>query len=257
MIGIAFGNDEGRITDANDAFLQLAGYTREDLVADGISLARADAGRVPPRGSFRPSRRCGATGRCTPFEVGSDPPRRPPRPGARRRRAPLGAAPRRRRVRARHLATGASSAAACAAELACADALLDAPTRDQAIVDALAARLRDARAGASHGSGGARAAGELALRRQRRASASADATVARSARPSRRARRRQGAMVGSRSDRSPCRCRPTRRSCVAHGGPSALCPSGRRDDARDRARALQNFPEEEPRLGRFRERVPR
>ena len=37
MIGIAFGNDEGRITDANDAFLQLAGYTREDLVADGIS----------------------------------------------------------------------------------------------------------------------------------------------------------------------------------------------------------------------------
>jgi PAS domain S-box-containing protein len=37
MIGIAFGDDTGRISDANDAFLQLTGYEREDLVSDSIS----------------------------------------------------------------------------------------------------------------------------------------------------------------------------------------------------------------------------
>ena len=36
-VGIAFGNEDGRITDANDAFFDLSGYTREDLTADGMS----------------------------------------------------------------------------------------------------------------------------------------------------------------------------------------------------------------------------
>jgi PAS domain S-box-containing protein len=37
ILGIAFGDDEGRITDANDAFLQLAGCNRDDLADDAIS----------------------------------------------------------------------------------------------------------------------------------------------------------------------------------------------------------------------------
>jgi len=37
IAGIAFGNEDGQITDANEAFLELTGYSREDLTADGIS----------------------------------------------------------------------------------------------------------------------------------------------------------------------------------------------------------------------------
>jgi PAS domain S-box-containing protein len=68
MIGIVFGNDEGQITEANEAFLHLAGYTREDLVADGISwpaLTPVDchARQLAAIDEVR------QTGRCTPFEV--------------------------------------------------------------------------------------------------------------------------------------------------------------------------------------------
>jgi PAS domain S-box-containing protein len=68
MIGIAFGNDEGQITDANEAFLQLAGYAREDLVADGISWPALAPIEFHQRqlSAIDEIRR---TGRCAPFET--------------------------------------------------------------------------------------------------------------------------------------------------------------------------------------------
>ena len=38
MIGIGFWDRDGRITDANDALLNMVGYTREELVS-GTELA--------------------------------------------------------------------------------------------------------------------------------------------------------------------------------------------------------------------------
>jgi PAS domain S-box-containing protein len=68
MIGIAFGDDEGRITDANDAFLNIVGYTREDLMADGLSWpaltpVEHQSAVIGAIGEIL------ATGRCRPFEA--------------------------------------------------------------------------------------------------------------------------------------------------------------------------------------------
>lgn len=68
MMGIAFGDDEGRVTDANDAFLQIAGVTREDLMADGLSWpaltpVEHQGALIAALGEIL------ATGRCRPFEA--------------------------------------------------------------------------------------------------------------------------------------------------------------------------------------------
>jgi len=68
IFGVVFGDIEGNITDANDAFLEMVGYTREQMVA----------GRLPwdtliPSSSVALLQRCRAElkrrGRCTPFEL--------------------------------------------------------------------------------------------------------------------------------------------------------------------------------------------
>jgi PAS domain S-box-containing protein len=137
MIGIAFGNDEGRITEANEAFLQLAGYTREDLVADGISWPALTPVEFHAR-QLQAIDEVKATGRCTPFEV--DLIRRDGR------RVPVLVGGARLSARRREgvafvldISERRDLAQRMSAELACADALLDAPTRDRAITDALAA----------------------------------------------------------------------------------------------------------------------
>jgi PAS domain S-box-containing protein len=68
MVGIAFGDDEGRVTDANDAFLQIAGVTREDLMADGLSWpaltpVEHQGAVIAALGEIL------STGRCRPFEI--------------------------------------------------------------------------------------------------------------------------------------------------------------------------------------------
>jgi PAS domain S-box-containing protein len=68
MIGIAFGNEDGHITDANEAFLQLAGYTREDLVPDGISWPSLTPIEAHPR-QLQALEELRRDGRCRPFEV--------------------------------------------------------------------------------------------------------------------------------------------------------------------------------------------
>jgi PAS domain S-box-containing protein len=68
MIGIVFGNEEGQITDANDAFLQLAGYTREDLVADGISWPALTPVESHQR-QMQALAEIQNVGRCRPFEL--------------------------------------------------------------------------------------------------------------------------------------------------------------------------------------------
>jgi PAS domain S-box-containing protein len=40
LVGVRFADMEGRILDANDAFLQIAGYTRADLAAGGLTRQR-------------------------------------------------------------------------------------------------------------------------------------------------------------------------------------------------------------------------
>ena len=67
LIGILFWDPEGRITDANDQFLKLVGYTREDLQSGRIDL------RVMTPPEYEASdaealQEVAATGTCTPFE---------------------------------------------------------------------------------------------------------------------------------------------------------------------------------------------
>jgi PAS domain S-box-containing protein len=68
MVGMAFGDDQGRILDANDAFLDLVGYAREDLVADGLSWPALLPVEAHPR-QVQALEEILATGRCTPFET--------------------------------------------------------------------------------------------------------------------------------------------------------------------------------------------
>jgi two-component system, cell cycle sensor histidine kinase and response regulator CckA len=67
MVGIFFWNRDGRITDANDCFLQLTGYTREDLAHDRINWRAM----TPPEYAQRDQdglRQIAMTGVCAPFE---------------------------------------------------------------------------------------------------------------------------------------------------------------------------------------------
>ncbi len=68
IFGVVFGDIKGNITDANDAFLEMVGYTREQM----------NAGQLPwdaliPASSVRLLQRCRAglkrRGSCTPFEL--------------------------------------------------------------------------------------------------------------------------------------------------------------------------------------------
>ena len=68
MMGIAFGNDHGQITDANEAFLQLAGYSREDLERDAISWPALAPVEFHSR-QLTAIQEVRATGRCAPFET--------------------------------------------------------------------------------------------------------------------------------------------------------------------------------------------
>ena len=67
MIGIKVGDGEGRIVAANDAFLALVGYSREDLAAGRLNWAAM----TPPEYAAQDARaveQLQATGACTPFE---------------------------------------------------------------------------------------------------------------------------------------------------------------------------------------------
>ena len=68
LIGVAYGNDDGEITDANDAFLHMIGYTRDDLATDVISWPSLAPIDCHPRqlAAIDEVRR---TGRCAPFET--------------------------------------------------------------------------------------------------------------------------------------------------------------------------------------------
>jgi PAS domain S-box-containing protein len=68
VAGIAFGDDQGRITDANEAFLGLTGYTREDLVPDGLSWPSLTAVEFHHR-QIEAVQEILASGRCRPFET--------------------------------------------------------------------------------------------------------------------------------------------------------------------------------------------
>ena len=68
LLGIAFGDDQGRITDANDAFLQLAGYSRDDLADDAISWPALLPVEAHQR-QIQALQEILSTGRCAPFET--------------------------------------------------------------------------------------------------------------------------------------------------------------------------------------------
>ena len=67
VIGIICWDDQGRITEANEAFLQLVGVTREDLLTGAIPWGEL----TPPEYRVvdeRATAELKATGRCVPFE---------------------------------------------------------------------------------------------------------------------------------------------------------------------------------------------
>ncbi len=67
MVGILFRDTQGRITDANDQFLKVVGYTREDLQAGRIDWRAM----TPPEyeaADAKALEELAATGTCTPFE---------------------------------------------------------------------------------------------------------------------------------------------------------------------------------------------
>ncbi len=137
MIGIAFGNDEGQITEANEAFLHLAGYTREDLVADGISWPALTPVECHPR-QLAAIDEVRQTGRCTPFEVDlirKDGTIVPVLVGGAR----LSARRREGVAFVLDISERRSLRRRLSAELACADALLDTPVPGDAVRNALVA----------------------------------------------------------------------------------------------------------------------
>jgi len=67
VIGIAFADFEGRLISANDAFLQLIGYGREDLEAGVIQRAAISAPEYADR-TERALAEVRRTGKCAPYE---------------------------------------------------------------------------------------------------------------------------------------------------------------------------------------------
>ncbi|HEX4144569.1 MAG TPA: PAS domain S-box protein [Pirellulales bacterium] len=67
VIGIAFADFEGRLNSANDAFLQLIGYGREDLEAGVIQRAAISAPEYADR-TERALAEVRRTGKCAPYE---------------------------------------------------------------------------------------------------------------------------------------------------------------------------------------------
>jgi PAS domain S-box-containing protein len=126
ILGIAFGDDEGRITDANDAFLQLAGYNRDELADDSVSWPAL----LPVEAHQRQIHALDeilATGRCAPFEteiVRKDGRRVPVLVGAAR----LSAQRREGVAFVLDITDRKRTVGGLRAELACADHLADAPT---------------------------------------------------------------------------------------------------------------------------------
>lgn len=67
MVGVAFWHVDGRITEANDAFLAIVGYTRDDLAQGGVNWQQM----TPPEHAEREREalaQIGAHGVCAPFE---------------------------------------------------------------------------------------------------------------------------------------------------------------------------------------------
>jgi hypothetical protein len=67
IIGVVFWRRDGRITEANDAFLQMVGYEREELVTGRVSWAAMTPPELEPRDA-QAFAELEATGICTPFE---------------------------------------------------------------------------------------------------------------------------------------------------------------------------------------------
>jgi PAS domain S-box-containing protein len=126
ILGIAFGNDEGRITDANDAFLLLVGCHRDELADDAISWPALLPVEAHQR-QIQALEEILATGRCAPFEteiVRKDGRRVPVLVGAAR----LSAQRREGVAFVLDITDRKQTVGGLRAELACADHLADAPT---------------------------------------------------------------------------------------------------------------------------------
>ena len=67
ILGILFWNAQGQISDANDAFLRMVGYTREDLTSGQIDWRNMTPPEHLPKDE-RALDEIAATGCCTPFE---------------------------------------------------------------------------------------------------------------------------------------------------------------------------------------------
>jgi PAS domain S-box-containing protein len=67
VIGVIFWEENGRVTDANQAFLQMVGFSREDLLAGAVSWRALTSSRDRLR-EDRAIAEIRATGRCAPFE---------------------------------------------------------------------------------------------------------------------------------------------------------------------------------------------
>ncbi|AMV35984.1 PAS domain S-box protein [Planctomyces sp. SH-PL62] len=68
IFGVAFGEMTGALTDANDAFLEMVGYSRDDLIDGGVhwlNIVADTSGRWIRRCRVQLARR----GSCTPFEI--------------------------------------------------------------------------------------------------------------------------------------------------------------------------------------------
>jgi PAS domain S-box-containing protein len=131
MIGLVFGDADGQIMDANEAFLALAGYTREDLVADGVSWPALTPVESHQR-LLQAIDEVRASGRCLPFELSlirKDGRRMPVMVGGAR----LSATRREGVAFVLDISSHRQAQARLEAELACADALTDAGTLDDAV----------------------------------------------------------------------------------------------------------------------------
>jgi PAS domain S-box-containing protein len=137
LMGIAYGREDGVITDANEAFLALSGYTRADLAADRVSWPALCPVESHQR-QLDAMQEVRTTGRCAPFE--SDLIRKDGR------HVPILVSGARLSARRREgvafvldLSERNQMRDRFAAEIACADALLDAAGSTEAVHRAMRA----------------------------------------------------------------------------------------------------------------------